>query len=99
MAQRQMQSPPLPVDESKIIAAWHSPEPCLMCAQAMGIRASQLENAWRRLKLEGKLPDRPRHRPEAVSSENLDGRKHVNAYGEDPLLAALREQHPEKAPQ
>lgn len=96
----QRPQPPLPADEANIIAAWHSHDSCSTSAQTFGIRPSQLEGAWRRLKAEGKLPDRPRHRySDSSGSDNIDGRKHVDAFGDDPLLAALHRAHGKKASQ
>ena len=86
--------------DDELIRLWHTNETATNLAHEFGINEGTLLMNWRRLKKEGKLPQRVRqisdwgHRqPE----RGYDGRPSVGEF-EDPLLAMLFEKHPEKAP-
>jgi transposase-like protein len=49
--------PPLPADETLLITAWYGGDSNAVIARTLGIKPSQLDSAWRRLKREGKVPN------------------------------------------
>jgi hypothetical protein len=49
-------SKPLPADERTLIEMWHGPNSTAAIAADLGIKGSELDLAFRRLKREGKLP-------------------------------------------
>jgi hypothetical protein len=73
-----------PLDE-KLRRTWFSTLTAAQAAAELGMKTSDLNNHWRRLRLEGKLPARGRQ----PSENQSDGRPSVNEYGDDPLGDAL----------
>jgi hypothetical protein len=86
---------PFAADEEALIEAWHGPESTASIAGNLGIKGSELDSAWRRLKREGKLPRhsrqgaRGRIEPPLASSE----RPAADEYGSAALLEALIQVH------
>jgi predicted ArsR family transcriptional regulator len=72
--------------DDKLRRAWHSQKSLGECATELGLQISQVNNHWRRLRAEGRLPNRGRRMP---SENNTDGRPSVNEYGDDPLADIL----------
>jgi len=79
---------------------WHSREPAHRIANDLGIKTSELEREWRRLKLDHVIPNQQRRigvgpAVAPISIDHMDGRPAVGV--EDRLLAKLREKHPERS--
>jgi len=86
--------------DDELIILWHTDETANNLAHEFGIKQQTLIMHWRRLKNEGKLPQRVRQISDwgqRQPDRGYDGRPSVGDY-EDPLLMKLFEIHPEKAP-
>jgi len=82
---------PLLTDEKTLIEAWHGPHSTASIAADLGIKGSELELAFRKLKQEGKLPRLSRqavHQAEASSD-----RPAADEDGSAPLLELLIQHH------
>jgi hypothetical protein len=90
----QRKPPPLPADEEALIEAWLGPESTAVIAGNLGIKGSELDSAWRRLKREGKLPRHSRQgargRIEPLASTE---RPAADEDGSAALLEALIQVH------
>jgi hypothetical protein len=91
----------MPSDEA-LIVMWRSTQPADRIAYDAHVPLAELYRQWRRLKWEGRLPDRPRtpqreaHGPRSHGSSGApvvaaDGRPTVGER--DRLLAALQREH------
>jgi hypothetical protein len=84
----------LPADEKILIEAWHSQASTQAIAADLGIKGSDLDLAFRRLKREGKLPkcsrQRVHQRSEAVEPSD---RPVADESGSAALLEALIKVH------
>src|SRR6266478_6522722 len=103
---------PMKVDDETLIALFfESDRTTRELAEREGITPQSLMVAWKRLRQQGHLPP-ARHdhnglRPQGQAAprpqgetENYDGRPRVGlSADDDPLLARLREAHPEKCPE
>ena len=78
---------PLPADEQALIEAWHGPESTAEVALDLGIKGSELDYAWRRLKREGKLPPSA-SRQRAYAKAERTG-EHERSSADDDASAAL----------
>src|SRR5262245_21705279 len=77
----------LPADD-ELIQAWHGPDSTAEIASEFGVKGSWLENAFRRLKREGRLPNASR---QLAANESSDRPADIGA--DDRLLARLIEHH------
>src|SRR5215831_19604694 len=82
---------PLPAHEKTLIEVWHGPHSTAAIAADLGIKGSELELAFRRLKRENKLPrcSRQRVHQAAASSD----RPCADEDGSAALLEALIRVH------
>jgi len=91
-----MINPPklLPADERTLVEAWHGPNSTAAIAADLGIKGSDLDIAFRRLKREGKLPNHSRQGARgAHSSEPTSDRPAADEDGSTALLDALIKTH------
>jgi Mn-dependent DtxR family transcriptional regulator len=83
-------SKPLPADERTLIEMWHGPNSTAAIAADLGIKGSDLDLAFRRLKNEGKLPKQSRQRVHQAESGD---RPAADEDGSAALLEALIRVH------
>ena len=85
-------SKPLPADEKTLIEMWHGPNSTAAIAADLGIKGSELDLAFRRLKNEGKLPRCSRQQGSNHQAESGD-RPAADEDGSAALLEALIRVH------
>jgi hypothetical protein len=81
----------LSTDEKTLIEAWHGPNSTAAIAADLGVKGSELDLAFRRLKREGKLPKCSRQ--QAQRSEASSDRPAADEDGSAALLEALIREH------
>ena len=84
-------SKPLLINETALIEAWHGPSSTAAIAADLGVKGSELDLAFRRLKREGKLPKLSRQ--QAQRSEASSDRPAADEDGSAALLEALIREH------
>lgn len=94
---RRKPSAPLPSDDV-LKFHWFSRDPAHIIATNLGVKTYDLDREWRRMKIEGKLPNQQRRIGVGPAiappvADHLDGRPGVG--DNDKLLTMLRKQHPE----
>src|SRR6516225_10417667 len=77
--------------EKTLIEAWHGPNSTAAIAADLGVKGSELDLAFRRLKREGKLPKLSRQ--QAQRSEASSDRPAADEDGSAALLEALIRAH------
>ena len=87
---------PLPADEKTLIEAWLGPNSTAAVAADLGIKGSDLDLAFRRLKREGKLPKHSRQGARGARSiepPQANDRPCADEDGSAALLEALIKVH------
>src|SRR5262245_51523017 len=80
----------LPADD-ELIQAWHGPDSTAEIASEFGVKGSWLENAFRRLKREGRLPNASRQR--AANGRTQPSDRPADIGADDRLLNMLIQIH------
>ena len=84
-------SKPLLINETALIEAWHGPSSTAAIAADLGVKGSELDLAFRRLKREGKLPKQSRQRAQQTTASS--DRPAADEDGSAALLEALIRAH------
>jgi len=90
----------LELTDDFLVRLWHTDETAVNLAYLYSMEDRTLLSQWRRLRQEGKLPNRTRQISDSGNRQpdrGYDGRPSVGDF-EDPLLAKLYEIHPERMP-